>query len=1584
MPPTNSFRRRALKATVAWLGFAVCTVAVAQDPWRLTSLRSSDGLLSNSVRALHQDRFGFVWIATDNGVQRYDGHRFLTLGESGIELKHRSTNHLFEDQSGSLWIGSLGGVDRADLSDASGVAPTSTSSVAQAIDFPVYAGDEDSGGRLWLGGEQGLFRLDENGEPLPAGSAGQLAPTSKATAVLALQADPSGPGGRAGLWIGFRGAAPRFQPSDGAESMEVEGIPTEVRDLAVDSGAVWLAAADGLYRVDTADPQLRARRQAWADIDGASSGECRAVLLDSRGRLWVGSEKGLTLRDREGRRHLFKYGSGDPSRLGPGGVTALLELDSGEVWAGTRYGGVTRIDSADGFTTIQTPATVSAIARDAGGQLWIGTDGGGLCVGVGATAASNANAELACGRALPQARQIHALLSTADATWIGAEDGLYRLDSGADDVRLFTHADDDPTSLGPGAVRALDLDPSGRLWVALWGGGLSRLDPGGENFEHFRAADEDPSSLPNDLVLTLYRDRRDHLWIGTAAGLSRRTADGRFHTYRHDPDDPTSLRGDAVRAIRQGRDGDLWVGTDAGLNRLPADRVASPPVTAPNNRGFSHVNALELRGAVNAIEEDGDGRLWLATARGPVRFDPGIGESTSGDTVSFPSSDGLQAELLRASAIGDDGRLYFGGIDRLEIVHPAQVAAALATGGPAPRRPARIAELRFADDGSWAARGQALRLPAGHRAIDVAVAALDFRAGAAPRFAYRLSPGESSWLPVGPGATFTLAGVPAGQHELQIRRVDGAASDGAESDIARLAIRVDATTWRSGWAMALYAAVLLATLAWLIASQLRRRHLRREVSAATRVHENRLQLALDGSGDGLWDWDLESGEVFRSGIAEMLGFDPAELPTDATWRHRWIHPDDRERIETAIDDHLRGKSDRFEAEYRARDGRGTWRWILDRGNVVERSDDGAPKRMAGTFKDLTRHKETERELRLWSTVFEAIDEGVMVLSRDGRVQAVNDAFCYLFGRPRHGLLGRPVERLRSTAHDVAFYRRLRREILVHGRWSGEMRQPRADGSERLVWMEMRSVTEPEKGRSGAPRRPEADGPDASTGAAAKAKRTPLSHYVVVVNDITRRKRAEEELRYLADFDPLTRLPNRSMFAREAGAALAKAQEEGRHVALIFADLDRFKQINDTLGHAAGDQLLQEAARRLLTSVRTDDLVARLGGDEMIVLLHDPSGEGSIDRDSVRRVAKRILGALTPTFTLDDHDVTVSASLGISLAPDDADTIDGLLERADAAMYEAKAEGRNRFNFYRSATAGRTADRMTLDRRLRRALDGDSLELHYQPIFDLGRGDVVAMEALLRWRQPDGELWRPERFLGVAEATGLIVQIEDWVLATACGHAADWSAACRGWGLAVNLSSQHLDHRGLVDTVATALRTSGLPAERLSLEVTEDAVVERDGARRRQVEALRDLGARLSIDDFGTGASSLAHLQHFAFDELKLDGAFVADLRRAADGGTGDAEKGDPKKSDGATIARTVLAMAEGLGVEVVAEAVETEEQLDILAGLGYHRAQGHLIGRPLPAESVETAVGADDAPWRLLTARRASTFLAGLDVRPND
>jgi diguanylate cyclase (GGDEF)-like protein/PAS domain S-box-containing protein len=438
-------------------------------------------------------------------------------------------------------------------------------------------------------------------------------------------------------------------------------------------------------------------------------------------------------------------------------------------------------------------------------------------------------------------------------------------------------------------------------------------------------------------------------------------------------------------------------------------------------------------------------------------------------------------------------------------------------------------------------------------------------------------------------------------------------------------------------------------------------------------------------------------------------------------------------------------------------------------------------------------------------------------------------------------------------------------------------------------------------------------------------------------DISERKRSEEQLAYLAQFDTLTGLPNRNLFRDRLAQAVSRAHREGWITGVAFIDLDRFKEINDTLGHAAGDEVLKAAAGRLRACLREGDTLARLGGDEFTAIL-----EGLKSADAVARVAQKMMGALAAPMSAQGREVFVNASIGFALYPDDGTDADTLLKHADTAMYEAKNAGRNGFKRYASTMTSEASERVTLEASLRRALERRELELHYQPVVRLSDRQVLGAEALLRWRHPERGLVSPAEFIPLAEATGLIVPIGEWVLGEACREAARWRSV-PPVNVGVNLSARQFRNDALAETVRGALAASGLAGGRLVLEITETLLMENPEASRRLLEPLKASGVRVVLDDFGTGYSSLAYLRHFPLDAVKIDRSFIRDI---AD---------DPED---ATIVKAVIALAHELRLGVTAEGVETQEQLDFLLAHGCDNAQGFFFARPEPAAELVRRLGA--------------------------
>jgi diguanylate cyclase (GGDEF)-like protein len=473
-----------------------------------------------------------------------------------------------------------------------------------------------------------------------------------------------------------------------------------------------------------------------------------------------------------------------------------------------------------------------------------------------------------------------------------------------------------------------------------------------------------------------------------------------------------------------------------------------------------------------------------------------------------------------------------------------------------------------------------------------------------------------------------------------------------------------------------------------------------------------------------------------------------------------------------------------------------------------------------------------------------------------------------------------------------------------GRWAGEITDRRKSGETYPKWMTINAVTDLRSGK--------------------------LTHYVSMFSDITERKNSEERIHYLAHHDALTGLPNRFSLELRLEQAFLEAHRHGRKLAVLFIDLDRFKVINDTLGHQVGDQLLIEVAKRLTAVVRESDSVARLGGDEFVIALPDMGSP--ID---AANVAAKIIDSLAEPILVSGHQLHTSPSIGISVYPSDGVDADTIMRNADTAMYHAKALGRNNFQFYAEEMNRNASERLDIETRLRHALARNEFELHYQPQLAIQGRQVLGVEALLRWNPADGRSVPPARFIPIAEETGMIIAIGEWVLRTACRQVKTWiDAGIPPLRVAVNVSARQLRKQDFPDLVASALADSGLPAQLLEIEITESAVMEEPEEARLILEKLKTMGVTLAIDDFGTGYSSLAYLKLFPIDNLKIDRSFVTDIGR---------------HTDDAAIAISTIALAHSLGINVIAEGVETATQHDLLRSHHCNEVQGFLFSRPLPA-----------------------------------
>ncbi|MBR0565876.1 EAL domain-containing protein [Azoarcus sp. L1K30] len=849
---------------------------------------------------------------------------------------------------------------------------------------------------------------------------------------------------------------------------------------------------------------------------------------------------------------------------------------------------------------------------------------------------------------------------------------------------------------------------------------------------------------------------------------------------------------------------------------------------------------------------------------------------------------------------------------------------------------------------------------------------------------------------------------------------------------------------------------------------------RKRTTEALNESEARWKFALEGAGDGVFDWDLATDRFTLSATAnQFLGEDEHRtVDSIAGWERR-VHPMDASGRRAALQSYLNGESSTFSCEYRVRTCLGRWVWILSRGAVIKRGADGTALRMVGTIVDIDRRrrdaersgirtrmmeelarggslqrvldtalsgmartkfglafavlmtrgngvfrvisapdeavpllgrtltlgsdevkictcghldggpaqkeensgywlslrefaeplsmvprcseplmsrageidgmlvvfgrqqaelgpsdrqdiqemsalisiaiqrKRADEQLQLAASVYDASSESVMILDADNRILAVNPAFNRTTGYAADDVIGRNPRILSSGRQSSTFYRAMWDEILKTGSWQGEIWNRRKNGEIFAEWLTIDTVHD-----------------DAGE----------ILRRVAIFTDVTERKAAEEKVWLQANYDALTGLPNRQLFYDRMSQALRLAAREGTSVALLFIDLDHFKDVNDTLGHDAGDALLKEAALRISACVRKSDTVARLGGDEFTVLV-----AGLKEAVVAERLARAIVASVMRPFTLKSERAYVSASVGMTLFPDDGDDVETLFKHADQAMYAAKAAGRNGYSWFTADLQQAAEWRRNLAHDLRQALHQNQLEVYYQPIVDMRTGAIVKAEALLRWHHPERGMVGPAEFIPIAEEIGLIGEIGDWVFMQVAGTAASWRSPSQASAMppieiSINKSPRQFATAGTHDAWLKELERLQLPGSAIIVEITEGLLLDDRTEVTERLHKLRGAGVRLALDDFGTGYSAMGYLQRYDIDFLKIDRSFVSAL---------SSSPGDR------AISEAIIAMAHKLGIQVVAEGIENEDQHNILHAAGCDFGQGFLFARPMPMDDFE-------------------------------
>lgn len=908
---------------------------------------------------------------------------------------------------------------------------------------------------------------------------------------------------------------------------------------------------------------------------------------------------------------------------------------------------------------------------------------------------------------------------------------------------------------------------------------------------------------------------------------------------------------------------------------------------------------------VYGLIPDDDGNIWFSSHDGVYA----INASTK-VLRHFDDFDGLVGNEfnLGAALRLKNGDIAFGSTAGLSIIAPKLVKENAVNRGAFPIQISNFDILSsdivfplYADNQST------INLSYDDIGIRLSFTDFDYMNIGEQKFLYELSGPEPVTFPPTNDNFIVFPRLASGSHTLKVQSISP--DTGSPSAPYFLKLHVSYAPWKSPIAYLIYSVVILSALSIFIYRRRMSQLALLEAHEEVKYRENRLQLALKGSNSDVWDWQAAEDLLFSKRINQELGYKYAESAYQLSQHIDLIHPEDKGEFISTWQKFLQRAdlNENFSCTYRLKSESGHWFWFKDLGKIVALDINGKPSRVTGSYTNITETRAEEERAQYYGVAFAQTKDWVVIINHNLTKITANKAIRDVFGWHAEDL---PIETFAKTLPRAKrhFYIELIRRLTAGESWRGDELITLENGKEYHVLINI-TVGESQHDKQ--------------------------QHYVCLITDITAQKNAEQELRYMANYDHLTGLPNRTLLLDRIEHAMTMVQRDKSEMALLFIDLDRFKQVNDSLGHDYGDMLLKVVTERLKNALRTEDTIARLGGDEFVVLI-----ENYDKTEDVARIAQGVIESLAQPVTLIEHIVTIGASIGIAIYPENAEDSAELLRSADIAMYHAKQNGRNHFQFFTEQMNAQVAERVRQEASLKLAVQESKFVNHYQPIIDTETGKTVGVEILLRWPTPEG-LIPPVEFIPMAEELGLIGEMTWKSLKVALKDLRRWRAHNKSMYLSLNVSATHFHNQSLILYVNDLLTKFDLPPEALKIEVTESALIKEPEKATQTMLELNKLGVELALDDFGTGYSSLAYLKQLPLNIIKVDRSFISGI--------------GCEETDQAIVDAT-LVLASSLNMRCVAEGVETQAQLDYLRKKGCRYIQGYLFSKPVPAIEIDSRV----------------------------